>query len=91
MSTNAVVRARIGARTKQEPKSFLEAIGLTVSDAFRLMMMRVVVERRLPFERLIPNETTIQAMPEARHGEGAGFNSVEELMADLNAGDLSPG
>jgi DNA-damage-inducible protein J len=87
MSTNEVVRARIDARTKQEAEVILKAIGLTVSDAFRLMMMRVVVERRLPFEPLIPNETTIQAMLEARRGEGAGFNSVEELMADLNAGD----
>jgi DNA-damage-inducible protein J len=87
MSTNEVVRARIDARTKQEAEVILEAIGLTVSDAFRLMMMRVVVERRLPFEPLIPKETTIQAMLEARRGEGARFNSVEELMADLNAGD----
>jgi DNA-damage-inducible protein J len=87
MRTSEVVRARIDARTKQEAEAILEAIGLTVSDAFRLLMMRVVAERRLPFEPLIPNETTIQAMLEARRGEGARFNSVGELMADLNAGD----
>jgi DNA-damage-inducible protein J len=87
MRTSEVVRARIDARTKQEAEAILEAIGLTVSDAFRLLMMRVVAERRLPFEPLIPNETTIQAMLEARRGEGARFHSVGELMADLNAGD----
>jgi len=87
MPSSEVIRARIDARIKQEVEVILEAIGLTVSDAFRLMMMRVVAERRLPFEPLIPNETTIQAMLEARRGEGARFNSVEEFMADLNAGD----
>ena len=87
MRASEVVRARIDARTKQEAEAILEAIGLTVSDAFRLLMMRVVAERRLPFEPLIPNETTIQAMLEARRGEGVRVNSVDELMADLNAGD----
>jgi DNA-damage-inducible protein J len=87
MPASEVVRARIDARTKQEAEAILEAIGLTVSDAFRLLMMRVVAERRLPFEPLVPNETTIQAMLEARRGEGVRFNSVEDLMADLNAGD----
>ena len=87
MPSSEVIRARIDALIKQEAEVILEAIGLTVSDAFRLMMMRVVAERRLPFEPLIPNETTIQAMLEACRGEGARFNSVEELMADLNAGD----
>ena len=87
MPASEVVRARIDARTKQEAEAILQAIGLTVSDAFRLLMMRVVAERRLPFEPLVPNETTIQAMLEARRGEGVRFNSVEDLMADLNAGD----
>jgi len=87
MPSSEVIRARIDALIKQEAEVILEAIGLTVSDAFRLMMMRVVAERRLPFEPLIPNETTIQSMLEACRGEGARFSSVEELMADLNAGD----
>jgi DNA-damage-inducible protein J len=68
MPSSEVIRARIDARIKQEAEVILEAIGLTVSDAFRLMMMRVVAERRLPFEPLIPNETTIQAMLEACRG-----------------------
>ena len=53
MPSSEVIRARIDARIKQEAEVILEAIGLTVSDAFRLMMMRVVAERRLPFEPLI--------------------------------------
>lgn len=73
MPSSEVIRARIDARIKQEAEVILEAIGLTVSDAFRLIMMRVVAERRLPFEPLIPNETTIQAMLEACRGEALGL------------------
>jgi len=39
----------------------LASIGLTVSDAFR-MMMRIAKEKALPFEPLIPNDETIEAM-----------------------------
>ena len=47
----------------------LEAIGLTVSDAVRLMLTRVAREKALPFEPLIPNEGTLAAMKEAREGK----------------------
>lgn len=62
----------------------LAAMGLTVSDAFRIMLTR---EKALPFEPLIPNATTIEAMKEARHGDLKSFACVEDLMADLNADD----
>jgi len=47
----------------------LDAIGLTVSDAFRQIMVRIAAEKRLPFEPLTPNEETIEAMRAARGGE----------------------
>lgn len=87
MTTNTVVRARIDERIKEEAEAVLDAIGLTVSDAVRLMLTRVVHDRALPFELLVPNETTIAAIKEARRGETKSFKSVEELMADLNADD----
>lgn len=87
MPATSIVRARIDPKVKEEAEAVLEAIGLTVSDAVRLMMVRVVQERKLPFEPLIPNEETIQAMLEARRGGGKRFGSVDELMADLNADD----
>ena len=87
MSANAVVRARIDGRIKEEAAAVLAAMGLTVSDAFRIMLTRVAREKALPFEPLIPNETTIAAMLEARAGNLESFNSVEALMADLHAED----
>ena len=85
MST--VVRARIDEKTKQEAAAVLDAIGLTVSDAFRLMMVRIAAEKRLPFEPLVPNAETIAAMEAARRGEMVTVGDVDGLMADLNAED----
>ena len=85
MST--VVRARIDEKVKDEATAVLAAIGLTVSDAFRLMMVRIATEKRLPFEPLVPNAETIEAMKAARRGEVSTVGSVEGLMADLHADD----
>ena len=86
MSANAVVRARVDESIKQEATAVLGGMGLTVSDAIRLMMVRVVNERRLPFD-LAPNAETIAAMEEARAGNLASFDTVEDLLADLDAPD----
>lgn len=87
MPANSVVRARIDARIKEEASVVLAAMGLTVSDAFRIMLTRVAQEKALPFEPLVPNAVTIKAMKEARRGKLKSFKSVEDLMADLNADD----
>ncbi|HEU0186685.1 MAG TPA: type II toxin-antitoxin system RelB/DinJ family antitoxin [Gallionellaceae bacterium] len=88
MATNAVVRARIDEHTKEEAAAVLAAMGLTVSDAFRIMLTRVAQEKALPFEPLIPNAETVKAMKQARSGKGlAKFKNVDDLMADLNADD----
>ena len=55
MSSNAVVRARIDEHLKEEAATVLAAMGLTVSDAFRLMMVRIAADKALPFEPLTPN------------------------------------
>jgi DNA-damage-inducible protein J len=87
MSAKAVVRARIDERIKEEASTVLATMGLSVSDAFRIMLTRIALEKALPFEPLVPNETTIAAMREARAGNLKRFDSVEELMTDLNAPD----
>ena len=84
---NAVVRARIDERVKEEASAVLAAMGLTVSDAFRLLMNRIAAEKKLPFEPLVPNDETIAAMKAARRGEVVQVGSINDLMADLNADD----
>jgi DNA-damage-inducible protein J len=87
MSANAVVRARIDEHIKEEATIVLASMGLTVSDAFRIMLTRIAREKSLPFEPLVPNAETIEAMKEARRGNLPSFTTVEDLMADLNAED----
>jgi DNA-damage-inducible protein J len=84
---NTVVRARIDEHTKDEAAAVLSSIGLTVSDAFRMMMVRIAKEKRLPFEPLVPNAETVAAMEAARRGDLKKVGGVEDLIADLNADD----
>jgi DNA-damage-inducible protein J len=65
----------------------LASIGLTVSDAFRLMMMRIAKDKALPFQPLIPNSETIEAMKAARRGDLVKVGSADALLASLNADD----
>jgi DNA-damage-inducible protein J len=79
MATNTVVRARIDEQIKEEATIVLAAIGLTISDAFRIMITRVASEKALPFEPLIPNKKTIQAMRDARTGKGMEKVTISKL------------
>ena len=87
MVTNSVVRARIDEHIKEEAAAVLATMGLTLSDAYRIMLTRIAREKALPFEPLVPNAATIAAMKEARRGAVTTFDSVDALMAELNAPD----
>jgi DNA-damage-inducible protein J len=87
MPENSVVRARINEHIKEEASVVLEAMGLTLSDAFRMLLMRVAREKALPFDPLIPNVETIEAMKAARQGHLTTTSSVSNLFVDLNAND----
>jgi DNA-damage-inducible protein J len=86
MAANALVQTRIDGVIKQEAAAVLESIGLTVSDAVRLMLMRVAQDKALPFEPLIPNKKTIAAMKEARSGKLESV-SLDDLQTVLDAGN----
>ena len=87
MAANAVVRARVEEGVKEEASIVLATMGLTVSDAFRMMLTRIAREKALPFEPLVPNAQTIEAMKQARAGRLQSFDTVEALQADLHAKD----
>ena len=81
------VQARVNKDVKEEASVVLAAMGLSVSDAVRLLLTRVAREKALPFAPLIPNAETIAAMKEARAGNLAGFDDVESLLDDLHEDD----
>jgi DNA-damage-inducible protein J len=62
-------------------------MGLSVSDAIRLLMLRIADEERLPFHVAMPNAKTRKAVAELEAGNGKKIRSVKALMADLNARD----
>lgn len=82
---NEVIRTRVNSEIKAQASIVLESMGLTMSDAIRLMVTRIAREKALPFEPLIPNEETLQAIKEARTGNTKQFDNIDDLMADLNA------
>jgi DNA-damage-inducible protein J len=87
MLNNSIVRARINEKIKEEASVVLSEIGLSVSDALRMMLVRVAREKRLPFEPLVPNATTIKAIEEARSGNLTTIGSLDNLLNELNADD----
>jgi DNA-damage-inducible protein J len=86
-TANTYVRARIDSDTKDRATDALEAMGLSVSDAIRLLMLRIADEKRLPFEVRVPNAATRKAIKELESGKGKRFDDIQSLMDDLHAED----
>jgi DNA-damage-inducible protein J len=80
-------RTKIGTATKNRAANTLEAMGLSISDAIRILMLRVEDEKRLPFEITVPNAVTKKAIAELEARKGKRLKSVKSLMADLQADD----
>lgn len=86
-TVDTYVRARIDSATKARAADALEAMGLSISDAIRLLMLRIADEQRLPFTIKTPNATTKKAMAELEAGKGQRYDSVEDMLAAMNAED----
>lgn len=84
---NPSVRARIDASTKERAVSALDAMGLSISDAIRLLVQYIAEEQRLPVDLKAPNATTQQAIAELNAGKDKKFSTVDDLMADLTTDD----
>ena len=87
MFNDSIVRARVNEELKEEATLVLSEIGLTLSDVFRMLVIRIAREKSLPFEPLVPNPKTIDAIIAARRGELATVSSLDNLLTDLNAND----
>ena len=83
MAADSIVRSRIDTDTKERAAAALEAMGLTISDAIRLLLLRVADEKRLPFEVKVPNAKSCRAMKELAEGKGKRSTSAAALFKDL--------
>lgn len=82
MSTT-MVHVRVDEKTKQKAAKTLAAMGMSVSDAVRMLLVRVAAEKALPFEVKVPNATTVKAMRAADKGQGKRAKSSDSLFTDL--------
>ena len=86
MSTS-MVHIRVDEKVKAKAARTLASMGLTVSDAVRLLLTRVAAEKAMPFELRVPNRETAAAIEAGERGRVSRAGSVAEMMADLNAHD----
>ena len=78
-----MVHVRVDEKTKRRAAKTLAAMGISVSDAVRMLLVRVAAEKALPFDVKIPNATTVKAMRAADKGKGKRFTSAGALFKDL--------
>jgi len=87
MSSTTMIHVRVEEEVKAAAAKALADMGLSVSDAVRVLLTRVAAEKALPFEVKVPNAKTRAALRELKKGKRRRFASVAALMADLNADD----
>jgi DNA-damage-inducible protein J len=83
----SMVHIRIDEKVKAKAAKTLASMGMTVSDAVRLLLTRVAAEKALPFEVRVPNRATVAAIEAGERGEVSRATSVAAMMAELNAND----
>lgn len=86
MPASTMVHVRVDEDLKNQATETLAGMGLTVSDAIRVFLMRVVADQQLPFDVKAPNAQTRAAMTEARAMRQARFATAGELIHDLEEG-----
>jgi DNA-damage-inducible protein J len=87
MTVEAVAHATVEQEIIDKASAIYAAAGMTVDEAFSLLLERTVEEQSVPFTAFRPNQETIDAMMESRQGTLKKFSSLEDLMADLHADD----
>jgi DNA-damage-inducible protein J len=78
-----MVHIRVDEKVKERAAKTLAAMGLSVSDAVRVLLVRVAAEKALPFDLKVPNSTTVRALQAADRGKGKRFKSADALFRDL--------
>lgn len=87
MAHSSMLHVRLDDETKARGNAVLEAIGLSASDAVRLLYKRIAADQAFPLELKVPNAETRAAMAESHAilaERKARFESVEELIASMD-------
>ena len=85
MASTTMVHIRVDEKLKREACAALDGMGLSLSDAVRLLLVRVAAEKALPFEiRGSPTQAQVRAMEDVNVGTLESFESVTALMASID-------
>ena len=84
MGTTAVT-AVVDEDLSREATAVLAEIGMSVDEAFKLLLTQVVHDHCLPFSMHLPNAETIAAFRETEAGETKQYSSVEELFKEMRS------
>ena len=83
MGKTAMTHARLTPEVKQQAEAILKELGISISAAYEMFYRQIIAHQGIPFDLRIPNKNTIQAMREAREGRGTKYESVEQMLKDL--------
>lgn len=92
MAHSTMLHVRIDDEIKTQASEALAAMGLSVSDAVRILLKRVVNDQAFPLELKVPNAQTRAAMEEARtlaQARACRFDSADALINDLEKSSAS--
>ena len=78
-----MVHVRVDEKIKDAAAKTLSAMGISVSDAVRMLLVRVAAEKALPFEVRVPNAATVKAMQAADKRQGKRFKTADALFKEL--------
>lgn len=86
MAQTAVIHARIDASTKEATEKVLSLLGLTPTEAIRLLYKQIALRGEFPLELRVPNEVTASALLKADRGEDVeSFGSADDLYASWDS------
>jgi DNA-damage-inducible protein J len=83
MAETTMVHVRVDEKVKLNASATLASMGMSISDAVRMMLVRVAAEKALPFEVRVPNAKTVKALKAVDQKKGKRLRSADALFKDL--------
>lgn len=83
MAKTAMTHARLTPEIKKQAEAILKELGISISTAYEMFNRQIIAQQGIPFDLHIPNKDTLQAMRDARDGEGERYESVEKMFQDM--------
>ena len=83
MAKTAMTHARLTPEIKKQAEAILKELGISISTAYEMFYRQIIAQQGIPFDLHIPNKDTLQAMRDARDGEGERYESVEKMFQDM--------